>query len=102
VDGTLQRQASMAELADSLNFEIDDLFPMAETCNCCALPNCAGRTAAHAAARAMPRPMWTAQGDVRRGLLAHVPLAQHIRRILDERASHKAPPAVSATSWKTT
>jgi hypothetical protein len=26
-------------------------------------------------------------------LLAHVPLAQHIRRILDERASHKAPRA---------
>ena len=25
------------------------------------------------------------------GLLAHVPLAQHIRRILDERANHTAP-----------
>jgi NitT/TauT family transport system ATP-binding protein len=37
-----------------------------------------------------------AEVDARKGmfgeaLLAHVPLAQHIRRILDERASHKAP-----------
>ena len=37
-----------------------------------------------------------------RALMSHVPLAAHIRRVLDERASHSARPRpASWTSWKT-
>jgi hypothetical protein len=61
-------------------------------CNCCALSNCAAELLLTPAARRY------AQADVDQrkamfgeALLAYVPLAQHIRRILDERATHKAP-----------
>ncbi|NKJ43086.1 nitrate/sulfonate/bicarbonate ABC transporter ATP-binding protein [Novosphingobium sp. SG720] len=94
VDGTpFNGQASMAELADSLNFEIDDLFPMAETLQLLRFAELRG-----AQLLLTPAARRYAQADVDHrkamfgeALLAHVPLAGHIRRILDERASHKAP-----------
>jgi NitT/TauT family transport system ATP-binding protein len=86
-------RASMAELADSLQLEVDELFPMAETLQLLRFVELQGaEMLLTAGARRY------AQGDVDQrkaifahALLAHVPLAQHIRRILDERASHSAP-----------
>jgi NitT/TauT family transport system ATP-binding protein len=86
-------RADLPELAASLQMEIDDLFPVAETLHLLRLAD-------------------LAEGDIRltdagrhfvdlgpddrkkqfaQHLLAHVPLAGHIRRVLDERASHAAP-----------
>ncbi len=86
-------RASLAELADSLQLEIDELFPMAETLEQLRFAELTG-----ADISLTPIARRYAQADVdqrkalfKQALLAHVPLAQHIRRILDERASHDAP-----------
>jgi NitT/TauT family transport system ATP-binding protein len=85
--------ASLAELADSLQLEVDELLPMAETLQ---LMRFAELTGPHIQLAASARSYAQADVDDRKALfkqalLAHVPLAQHIRRILDERASHDAP-----------
>jgi len=86
-------RASLAELADSLQLEADELFPMAETLQLLRFAELAGPDI-----RLTAPARRYAQADVdsrkalfKQALLAHVPLAQHIRRILDERASHDAP-----------
>ncbi len=86
-------RASMAELADSLQLEIDDLFPMAETLQLLRFAELQG---ADIQLTSAARQYAQADVDQRKALfkqavLAHVPLVQHIRRILDERASHTAP-----------
>lgn len=94
VDGTpFDGRAGMAELADSLQLEIDELLPMAETLQLLRFAELQG-----ASLLLTPSARQYAQADVdqrkamfARALLAYVPLAQHIRRILDERASHTAP-----------
>ena len=85
--------ASMADLADQLQLEVDELFPMAETLQLMRFADLSGgdlmltpAARRYAGAEVDQRKALFAQG-----LLAHVPLAQHIRRILDERASHVAP-----------
>ena len=86
-------RADLPVIASALNMEIDDLFPVAETLQ-------------------MMRFAEVAEGDIRlteagldfaqketeerkrlfaEHLLTYVPLAAHIRRVLDERASHRAP-----------
>jgi NitT/TauT family transport system ATP-binding protein len=86
-------RADLPVIASDLNMEIDDLFPAAETLQ-------------------MMRFAEVAEGDIRltragldfvqkepedrkrlfaQHLLTYVPLAGHIRRILDERPSHRAP-----------
>ena len=86
-------RASLADLADTLQLEIDDLFPIAETLQLLRFVELRG--AEIILTRSARR---YAEGDVdqrkalfKRALLAYVPLAQHIRRILDERAEHSAP-----------
>ncbi|WP_174273132.1 ABC transporter ATP-binding protein [Sphingomonas bacterium] len=86
-------RAAMADLADQLQLEIDDLFPMAETLQLLRFAELQG-----ANIMLTPPARRYAQADVdgrkalfAQALLAHVPLAQHIRRILDERAGHTAP-----------
>ncbi|WP_353230345.1 nitrate/sulfonate/bicarbonate ABC transporter ATP-binding protein [Novosphingobium sp.] len=94
VDGTpFDGKASMSELADSLQLEADELFPMAETLQLLRFAEFRG-----AELVLTPVARRYAQGDVdqRKALFAqalaqHVPLVQHIRRVLDERASHEAP-----------
>ena len=86
-------RASLAELADSLQLEIDELFPMAETLQ---LMRFAELKGAEIVLTRIARRYAQADVDQRKALfkqalLAHVPLAQHIRRILDERAGHEAP-----------
>jgi NitT/TauT family transport system ATP-binding protein len=86
-------RASLADLADSLQLEIDELFPMAETLQLVRFAELKG--AEIVLTRTARR---YAQADVderkalfKQALLAHVPLAQHICRILDERSRHEAP-----------
>ncbi|MDQ2763292.1 MAG: nitrate/sulfonate/bicarbonate ABC transporter ATP-binding protein [Pseudomonadota bacterium] len=94
VDGTpFNGRASMAELADSLQLEADELFPMAETLQLLRFAELQG-----AAMQLTASARRYAQADVDQrkamfahALLAYVPLAQHIRRILDERITHAAP-----------
>ena len=86
-------QADLPHLADSLQMEIDDLFPLGETLQLLKLAE-------------------FAEGDIKltptgkqfvdmgvdqrkrlfaEHLLANIPLAAHIKRVLDERPSHRAP-----------
>ena len=86
-------RASMADLADELQLEVDELFPMAETLQ---LMRFADLSGGDLALTPVARRYAEADVDQRKeifahGLLTHVPLAQHIRRILDERANHTAP-----------
>jgi NitT/TauT family transport system ATP-binding protein len=86
-------KADLPEIASELALEIDELFPAAETLQMLRLADVEGgdlRLTAEGTAFA------GAEVDERkrlfaRHLLAYVPLAAHIRRVLDERASHAAP-----------
>ena len=85
--------ADLPALAGPLQMEIDDLFPVAETLQLLRFADVAegdiklteaGRRFVHL------------DPDDRKRLfaqhvLAHVPLAQHIKRVLDERGTHAAP-----------
>ena len=85
--------ADLPKIASDLQMEIDELFPVAETLQMMRFAEVEGgdiklTTAGKAFANA--------ELDERkrlfsRQLLNYVPLAMHIRRVLDERASHKAP-----------
>lgn len=94
VDGApFDGRASLPDLADQLQLKIDQLFPMAETLQ---LMRLAELTGAQITLTLAARHFAQADVDARKALfaqalLAHVPLAQHIRRILDERPSHVAP-----------
>ena len=62
-------------------------------CSCCGWPKWKAATSSSpiwASASSMPTST-SARKSSRRALMNHVPLAAHIRRVLDERASHSAP-----------
>ena len=86
-------KADLPIIASILQKEVDDLFPIAETLQMLRFVDIgggdlclteAGRTFAEAEIDERKQLF-------RRHLLTYVPLAQHIRRVLDERASHTAP-----------
>ncbi len=86
-------KAELPELAGTLQLEIDELFPIAETLQLLRFAEVdsgeirltpAGRKFAEAAVDARKKMF----GD---HLLAYVPLAARVRRVLDERANHQAP-----------
>jgi len=86
-------RADLPEIASELHMEIDDLFPVADTLQLLRFAEVergdirltdAGK--AFAAAEVDERKRLFA-----RHLVAYVPLAAHIRRVLEERASHQAP-----------
>jgi len=86
-------QADLPPLAASLQLEIDDLFPIAETLQLLHFAELA-----EGDIRLKPAGKRFADGDVdeRKRLFAmqlttHAPLAAHIRRVLDERSGHVAP-----------
>lgn len=86
-------KADLPEIAARLQMEIDDLFPVAETLQMMRLAEVAGGDI-HLLEPGMA--FANASLDERkkifaRQLLSYIPLAAHIRRILDERASHAAP-----------
>ena len=86
-------RADLPPLADDLHMEIDDLFPVAETLHLLRFAEVAeGDIRLTDAGRRFVR----ADSDERKRLfaqhvLAYVPLAGHIKRVLDERSSHRAP-----------
>src|SRR5450755_4292877 len=84
--------ADLPKIASDLQMEIDELFPVAETLQMLRFAELAGGDLklsedglafAHSALDERKR-IFT------RHLLTYVPLAAHIRRVLDERASHSA------------
>jgi NitT/TauT family transport system ATP-binding protein len=94
VDGKpFEGQASLAELADSLQLEVDELLPMAETLQLLRFAELAGPDIklAPSARRYAQAGVDDRKAMFKQALLAFVPLAQHIRRILDDRSSHDAP-----------
>ncbi len=86
-------QAELPELAEALHFEVDDLFPIVDALDLLDLAHVSGRTIAltrHGRA--------FAEADILRRkeifgehLLKRIPLAAHIRRVLDDRPSQRAP-----------
>ncbi|MGA9824526.1 MAG: AAA-associated domain-containing protein, partial [Methylocystis sp.] len=86
-------KADLPALADSLQLEIDDLFPVAETLQLLRFAELA-----EGDIKLTPAGKRFAEMDVDQRkklfgdhLLFYVPLAQRIRRVLDERPSHHAP-----------
>jgi len=86
-------KADLPALAETLQMEIDDLFPVAETLQLLRFAELAeGDIKLTPAGRRFA----DSDVDVRKRLfgdhlLAYVPLAQRIRRVLDERPTHVAP-----------
>ena len=86
-------KADLPDIAASLHMEIDDLFPVAETLQMLRLAEVEGGDIRLSETAIL---FANAEVDERkrifaRHLLNYVPLAAHIRRILDERESHTAP-----------
>ncbi|AOV18255.1 nitrate ABC transporter ATP-binding protein [Acidihalobacter aeolianus] len=88
-----QRFISLPELADDMQLSVDDLFPLVESLEILDLAMVVqGQIALTAVGRRY------VNGDTQerksafaRQLLKYVPLAAHIRSVLDERPNHRAP-----------
>jgi NitT/TauT family transport system ATP-binding protein len=86
-------RADLPHLADSLQLEIDDLFPIAETLQ---LMRFAELEEGDIRLTAAGKRFADAEVDVRKRLfgdhlLTYVPLAARVKRVLDERPTHTAP-----------
>jgi len=86
-------KADLPHLADSLGYEIDDLFPLGETLQ---LLKLAEFEEADIKLTPLGRKFVDMDVDQRKKvfgeqLLANIALASHIKRVLDERPSHRAP-----------
>jgi NitT/TauT family transport system ATP-binding protein len=84
--------ADLPKIASDLQMEIDELFPVAETLQMLRFAELEGGDL-----KLTEQGMVFAQSELderkrifMRHLLAYVPLAAHVRRVLDERASHSA------------
>jgi len=86
-------KADLPELSRSLQLEVDDLFPVAEVLHYLGFAEIKeGDILLSAAARNFADLDTQTRKEVfARHLLASVPLAQHIRHVLDERPGHRAP-----------
>jgi NitT/TauT family transport system ATP-binding protein len=86
-------RADLPPLADELHMEVDDLFPVAEILQFLRFAEFAeGDIRLTDAGWAFVRAEQDARKQLfRQHVLAQVPLAAHIRRVLDERESHRAP-----------
>jgi NitT/TauT family transport system ATP-binding protein len=85
-------KADLPDIASDLQMEIDELFPVAETLQMLRFAELEGGDL-----KLTEEGMAFAHADIDerkriflRHLLSYVPLAAHIRRVLDERASHSA------------
>jgi len=86
-------KADLPHLADSLTLEIDDLFPLGETLQ---LLKLAEFEEGDIKLTPLGRRFVDMDVDQRKKVigdqvLAHIPLASHIKRVLDERPTHRAP-----------
>jgi NitT/TauT family transport system ATP-binding protein len=86
-------KADLPIIASTLQKEVDDLFPIAETLQMLRFADIGGGDIrlTEAGTAFADAEMDERKRLFRRHLLCYVPLAQHIRRVLDERASHTAP-----------
>jgi NitT/TauT family transport system ATP-binding protein len=86
-------KADLPVLADELHMEVDDLFPVTETLQLLHLAEVErGDIKLTDPGKAFAElDMDDRKKLFQRQLLAYVPLAQHIRRVLQERANHVAP-----------
>ncbi len=88
-------RADLPHLADEENLVMDELFPLLDFMQLLGWAHVSGgdieltaNGRAYAAADMQPRKQMFGEA-----LLKHVPLAAHIRRVLDERPGHRAPAA---------
>jgi NitT/TauT family transport system ATP-binding protein len=86
-------KADLPHLADSLQLEIDELFPLGETLQ---LLRLAEFEDADIKLTPLGQRFVDMDVDQRKKVfgdqvLAHIPLASHIKRVLDERPTHRAP-----------
>jgi NitT/TauT family transport system ATP-binding protein len=86
-------KADLPHLADSLQLEIDDLFPLGETLQ---LLRLAEFEDADIKLTPLGKRFVDMDVDQRKKVfgdqvLGHIPLASHIKRVLDERPTHRAP-----------
>jgi NitT/TauT family transport system ATP-binding protein len=86
-------KADLPPLAEQLHMEVDDLFPIAEMLQ---LLRFAELSQGDLRLTNAGRRFAEAGTDERKALfakhlVAHIPLAAHIKRVLDERTSHRAP-----------
>ena len=89
----VQRQSRPAASADSLAMEIDDLFPLGETLQLLKLADFeeGDIKLAPLGRRFVDMDVDQRKKVIGEQVLAHIPLASHIKRVLDERPSHRAP-----------
>jgi NitT/TauT family transport system ATP-binding protein len=85
--------ADLPVIASALHMEVDDLFPVAETLQTLRFAELEGGDIrlSDDGIRFAEATLDERKHLFARHLLAYVPLAGHIRRVLDERPSHKAP-----------
>src|SRR5215831_5585497 len=86
-------RADLPALAASLQMEIDDLFPVADTLQLLRFAEVAEGDIrlTEAGRRFVQSDLDQRKRLFAQHLLTYVPLAGHIKRVLDERASHRAP-----------
>ncbi|HUJ46413.1 MAG TPA: nitrate/sulfonate/bicarbonate ABC transporter ATP-binding protein [Rhizomicrobium sp.] len=86
-------KADLPDLTADLQLEIDELFPVAETLQMLRLAEIEGGDfkLTHMGKRFAEEDNNVRKEIFARALTSYVPLACHIRRVLDERASHTAP-----------
>jgi NitT/TauT family transport system ATP-binding protein len=85
--------ADLPAIASPLHMEVDDLFPVAETLQMLRFAEVEGGDIrlTEAGRRFAVAPIDERKTLFQRHLLTYLPLASHIRRVLDERESHTAP-----------
>ena len=86
-------RADLPVIASSLHMEVDDLFPVAESLQLLRLAEIEGGDIqlTEAGRQFADATMDDRKQIFQRALLAHVLLAAHIRRVLQDRSSHAAP-----------
>jgi NitT/TauT family transport system ATP-binding protein len=86
-------KADLPDVAYEQELEVDELFPVAEAMQMLRLADVEGGDIklTHMGKRFADAELNDRKEIFSRALMSHVPLAQHIRRVLDERASHSAP-----------
>jgi NitT/TauT family transport system ATP-binding protein len=86
-------KADLPDIASDLQLEVDELFPVAEALQMMRLGELEGGDIklTHMGKRFAEAELNERKEIFQRALMSQVPLAAHIRRVLDERASHNAP-----------
>jgi NitT/TauT family transport system ATP-binding protein len=86
-------KADLPDVAYEQELEVDELFPVAEAMQLLRLADIEGGDIklTHMGKRFADAELNERKEIFSRALMAHVPLAAHIRKVLDERASHSAP-----------